>query len=256
MPIEGLDMLVAEGQELLDAHDPADAHSRFNEWVREVTEWLKTSFPDSGLAADWAAQGYSNLIVAGGYHDDLMSWNLFRMMVQGRLRWLGHLPTKVKLIDLTTPARIQNEAKQMGRKEIRLHTTSRAYVDPDRVNQLKALAKPKYDITRLTRLCEELNVCFAGECYLAMIVLTRSILDHVPPIFDCKSFSEVANNYSGNKSFKEAMQRLESSSRKIADHYLHTQIRSSESLPNVTQVDFSNEIDFMLSEVVRVLKQP
>ena len=52
------------------------------------------------------------------------------------------------------------------------------------------------------------------------------------------------------------MANLETSSRKIADHYLHAQIRQSEALPNVTQIDFSNAVDFLLAEIVRVLKWP
>ena len=56
----------------------------------------------------------------------------------------------------------------------------------------------------LIRMCEELNVCFAGECYLAMIMHTRAIIDHVPPIFNCKTFAEVASSYGGTRSFKEA----------------------------------------------------
>jgi hypothetical protein len=84
--------------------------------------------------------------------------------------------------------------------------------------------------------------------------LTRALLDHVPPIFLCAKFSEVANNYAGSKSFKESMKHLENSSRKIADQYLHTQIRQKESLPNITQVSFSNDIDVLLSEICRILK--
>lgn len=215
---------------------------------------LSRQRPFSGLSAAWAAQGDSNLVMGAHYYDDPTSWSIFRMRVQGRLRWLGDLPLKVQLSRLSAPALAQNEAKQSGRKEIKLQTISRAYVDPDRINELKAISNSQFDLSKLVRLCEEINVCFAGECYLAMIMLTRSILDHVPPIFGCRFFGEVANNYAGTRSFKEAMQTLEMSSRSIADHYLHAQVRSSESLPNVTQIDFSNNIDFLLAEVARVLK--
>jgi hypothetical protein len=215
---------------------------------------LGKNFPDTGLAADWGAQGDSNLVMGGGYYDDLSSWSIFRMRVQGRLRWLGHLPTTLKLLNLSAPARAQNEAKQAGRKEIKLQTVSRAYVDPDRINELKSLPSDKFDLSKLVRMCEELNICFAGECYLAMIMHTRAIIDHVPPIFGCKTFAEVSSSYGGTKSFKEAMANLETSSRKIADHFLHAQIRQSEALPNVTQIDFSNAVDFLLAEIVRVLK--
>jgi hypothetical protein len=254
MALDGLDKLTAQGQWLLDSHSPTDAHSGFNRWVREVSSWLNEKFPNSGLSADWASQGESNLVSGNCYYDDPTSWLLFRNRLNTRLRWLGHLPPKIRLSQLLAPAVVQNEAQQTGRKEIKLQTVSRAYVDPDRINELKAISPANFDLAKLIRLCEEVNVCFAGECYLAMIVLTRAILDHVPPIFGAHSFPEVANNSPGTRSFKEAMQHLDSSSRKIADHYLHGQIRNAESLPNVTQIDFSNDIDFLLAEVARVLR--
>lgn len=255
MPLDGLDKLVSRGQRLLDEHEPVQAHSEFNYWVNEVSRWLSGKFPDSGLTADWAAQGDSNLVMGGGYYDDPSSWSIFRMRVQGRLRWLGNLPLKLQITNLSAPAQVQNEAKQQGRKEIKLNTVSRAYVDPDRINELKAITSDNFDLSKLVRLCEELNICFAGECYLSMVMLTRAILDHVAPIFQLSKFSEIANNYSGAKSFKEAMQNLENSSRKISDYYLHSQIRKSETLPNVTQIDFSNNLDFLLAEITRILSK-
>lgn len=255
MKLDGLDNLVAKGQRFLDEHEPVQTHSEYNRWVSSVGRWLNDKFPDSGLSADWASQGNSNLVMGGGYYDDPASWSMFRLTVQQRLRWLGNLPLRAQIKGLSAPAQIQNEAMQIGRKEIKLNTTSRAYVDPERINELKTISSESFDLSKLIRLCEELNICFAGECYLSMVMLTRAILDHVPPIFGSSSFQQVANNYSGAKSFKEAMQNLENSSRKISDYYLHSQIRKSESLPNVTQIDFSNNVDFLLSEVIRLLKK-
>ena len=51
------------------------------------------------------------------------------------------------------------------------------------------------------------------------------------------------------------MQILSNSLRKIADNYLHTQIRKNEVLPNSTQIDYSNDVDLLLSEIIRLLKQ-
>ena len=254
MSLDKLDHFAAVGQSLLDGDDAVQTHSRFSRWVDEVRDWLSQSHPNRGLAAEWVAQSTSPLVIGGQYHDDRNSWMFHNSAVQSRLRWLGNLPSHLALQALITPARAQNEAKQAGRKEIKLQTVSRAYVDPDRINELKALPAKAFDLAKLIRMCEELNVCFAGECYLAMIMHTRAIIDHVPPIFSCKSFSEVASSYGGTRSFKEAMASLDTTSRKIADHYLHGQIRNAESLPNATQVDFSNAIDLLLAEVGRVLK--
>jgi hypothetical protein len=85
-------------------------------------------------------------------------------------------------------------------------------------------------------------------------MLVRAIIDHVPPIFGVKSFSEVASNYGGSRSFRESMQHLAVSARKIADGHLHVQIRASEVLPTWTQVDFSRDLDVLLGEVVRILR--
>lgn len=134
-------------------------------------------------------------------------------------------------------------------------STWEPYVDLERIKELGAIKSDNFDLVKLIKLCEELNESYANGCYLAVAMLVRAILDHVPPIFECKSFAEVANNFAGSRSFKHSMANLENSSRKIADAHLHGQIRSKETLPNKTQVNFSNDLDVLLAEIVRVLKQ-
>lgn len=153
-------------------------------------------------------------------------------------RIFAHIDTELQLI-LSSPS------IELGTGEV--------FIDPERLSQLRSIKHTHYDLSRLLRLCEELNIAYAQQCYHAVAMLTRSILDHIPPIFGAKSFAEVANNYSGGRSFKDIAQHLENSSRKVADAYLHTRIRESESLPTRTQVDVKQQIDFVLAEVVRVL---
>jgi hypothetical protein len=125
----------------------------------------------------------------------------------------------------------------------------------ERIEQLRTIQSGEFDLSKLIELCKEINNCFQVESYMAVAMLVRAILDHVPPIFGCKNFAEISNNYAGgSKSFKQSMQHLEMSSRKIADSHLHTQIRKSEILPNRTQVNFSNDLDVLLAEIVRLLK--
>lgn len=85
-------------------------------------------------------------------------------------------------------------------------------------------------------------------------MLVRAITDHVPPIFACKIFAEVANNFAGARSFRGSMQNLNVSLRNIADAHLHVQIRKSEILPTEGQVDFRADLDVLLAEVVRLLR--
>ena len=132
---------------------------------------------------------------------------------------------------------------------------SKVFVDPNRIVELSEIKNDKYDLTRLIKLCKEINIATSTDSVLAIAMIARTIINHIPPIFNCKNFTEVANNYNGGKSFKELMLRLDESLRKIADVHLHKQIGASEVLPNYTQVNFAAELDVLLSEIVSLLKK-
>lgn len=121
-----------------------------------------------------------------------------------------------------------------------------------RLDELRTLKSAQFDFRKLIRLCEELNIVSREECYFATAALTRALVDHVPPLFGKKNFSEVANNYAGARSFREAMEHLDSAAKKVADGHLHTQIRKSETLPTAQQVNFASGLDVLLSEIVRI----
>jgi hypothetical protein len=129
------------------------------------------------------------------------------------------------------------------------------FVDLSRIAELRGVTSQEFDLTKLIQLCEELNICYANGCYFAVAMLTRAIIDHIPPVFEFSKFTEVANNYGGGgSSFKKSMRNLQSSSRNIADSYLHLQIRKKESLPTKVQVDFRANLDVLLAEIVRSMK--
>jgi hypothetical protein len=128
------------------------------------------------------------------------------------------------------------------------------YVAPSRIDELRAIRNKNFDLARLIRLCEELNSTWTQDSHHATAMLVRAIMDHVPPIFGAATFAAVANNYTGSKSFKETMAGLDSAARKIGDAHLHTQIRPKEVLPTATQVNFSQTLDVLLAEIVRILR--
>lgn len=127
------------------------------------------------------------------------------------------------------------------------------FVSEDRIAELRSLQAAAFDLSKLVRLCEELNVAYDAGCFLATAMLTRAMLDHVPPIFGVANFAQVAGNYGGTRSFKEAMERLEKAARKIADAHLHVPVRRKETLPLAQQVNFAAELDVLLAEIVRSL---
>jgi hypothetical protein len=127
------------------------------------------------------------------------------------------------------------------------------YVDLQRIEDIRSL-QATFDTCKLVRLCEELNICFSNKAFFATAMLLRSVLDHIPPVFECKSFSELSNNFPGPKSFKSSMKNLQDSSRNISDAILHLHIRKKESLPAANQVDFKADLDVLLAEVHRILR--
>jgi hypothetical protein len=127
------------------------------------------------------------------------------------------------------------------------------YIENSIILGLSQVKSNKHDLTKLIQMCKELNDNYSLNNYLSCGMLIRSILDHIPPIFEKKNFTEVANNY-GTKSFRDIILPLEVSSRKISDSYLHTPVRTKEILPNKTQVSFQPNMDTLLSEIIRIFK--
>lgn len=131
-----------------------------------------------------------------------------------------------------------------------------AFISDQRIEEIESLNTEQFDTTKLRRLLVELNRAYAAHSYFSCLMLIRAIVDHVPPIFGKDSFSEIANNYAGGgRSFRDSMKHLDASSRKFADGSLHSQIRQKEAVPTKNQVEFRADIDAMLGEIVRVLKQ-
>jgi hypothetical protein len=149
---------------------------------------------------------------------------------------------------------LEKQREPAGRSAWEVAKTAEEYVAQSRIQELAACPKRDWDLRRLIRLCEELNVNYANGCFMSCAMLVRAIADHVPPIFGCGSFSEVANNSSGGRSFRKSMQNLHQSMRNIADAHLHVQIRRSESLPMQPQIDFRSDLDVLLGEIARISK--
>lgn len=127
---------------------------------------------------------------------------------------------------------------------------STTFVHLSRIAELEAIKSSEYDLKKVIQFCRELNAAHSSQSYLSIIMLTRSLIDHVPPLFGAKTFAQVASSYGGTKSFKGSMQNLDNSSRNIADSHLHSHIRKTEVLPVINQVDFSPDIDVLLAEIV------
>jgi hypothetical protein len=217
----------------LGLHLDADGEAEFKRLAIEAKGLLDHEL---GRANDFS----SNLIYAinqgaGGYlgGPSLAAVKAARSVIQGGVNQIRRKPTH---------ALARNSSLQP------------AYVSPTRLAELRQMTSANWDMTRLLRMVEELNVAYANRCHMSVAMLVKAIADHVPPVFACKSFAEVANNYGGSKSFKGSVQNLQNSLRNIADAHLHVQIRRAETVPTEAQVDFRADLDVLLGEVVRLSK--
>ncbi|PIF71268.1 hypothetical protein [Flavobacterium sp. 2] len=139
-------------------------------------------------------------------------------------------------------------------EKIEANDQVQSYVDLDRLKELESLTSKNFDLTRLIAILKEINIANQHNLKFSTPPLIRSIIDQVPPIFGKSNFADVCGSH-GSKSFKESMNILDKSSRKIADSFLHTQIRKHESaLPTFTQINFKHDLDVLLQEIVRVIK--
>jgi hypothetical protein len=149
------------------------------------------------------------------------------------------------------------ERATFGRPAATSHTESGpdSFVPSRRLDELRRVSSSSFDCTRLISMCEELNGCATRKSPHAVILLVRAILHHVPPAFGHRSFAQVAASYAGGgSSFKQAAERLENHSRKVADRLTHMPIRDQETAPTMAEVNFGAELETILAEFCRVLK--
>lgn len=128
------------------------------------------------------------------------------------------------------------------------------YIEQSRIDELLSIKSKKYDLSKLISLCNELNQCSTIGSVIAVAGLQRTIINHVPPIFGFNDFGQVLAQYKTGKSVKKNMERLLNSMKNISDNHLHSPISNADSLPNMTQVDFSNDLDVLLAEICKILK--
>ncbi len=125
-------------------------------------------------------------------------------------------------------------------------------IDLSLIEQLKIIQNRDFDLTRLIKYCDEINDNFKSKNFSSVIFLARAILDNCSPIFGQPSFDAVAAQY-GGASFKSIAQRLNTSLKKIADHHVHKQIGKKEVLPVQEEIDFSNDLNFLLARMIERL---
>lgn len=124
------------------------------------------------------------------------------------------------------------------------------FINNNRIKDINKLVSKKYDFSRLTQICNEINSSCDAENYIATGALIRILIDHVPPALGYATFQQVAANYPG-KSLKQSFEHLEKGARKIADQLIHQVIRKKEVVPTFNTINYSQTIDVLLAEIIR-----
>ncbi|MEM9446438.1 MAG: hypothetical protein AAGA18_13925 [Verrucomicrobiota bacterium] len=130
------------------------------------------------------------------------------------------------------------------------------YVNSAHIAALKSIESKSFDLSKLIRLCEEINLAYSNGSYFSVLMLLRAILDHVPPIFGQPDFNQVTSQYGGvkdNRSFKSLMSTLNKGARKLADEVMHKKIGRRVTLPTHQQVEFRQYLDRLLQEIIATL---
>lgn len=126
-------------------------------------------------------------------------------------------------------------------------------VDPSLIGRLEESKSSNYDVASIVRMCREINSSFAHGNVLAVALLMRTVLNHVPPVFGHNTFEQVVASM--GKSLKESFEHLEKGLRKIADFYTHKKIGAFESYPSAVQVEpYKPQFELLLHQVESQLK--
>lgn len=126
-------------------------------------------------------------------------------------------------------------------------------INPDLIGRLAKMESNRVDVASLVRMCREVNSSHAHGNVLATVLVMRTILNHVPPVFGYEAFGQVVANV--GKSLKESFDHLEKGLRKVADFHTHRKMTAAEFYPSVAQVEpFKPQFEVLLQQVETRLK--
>ena len=177
------------------------------------------------------------------------------MSVDSRLRWLSNLSSRSSrtVIQKYLDTKVNTSLNERKSVLVFSNHVKSSFISLERIKELEELKSNKFELTKLISLCNELNICHKEKCWYSVIALTRTIANYVPPIFGQPNFESVVSQSS--TSLKKLLDKLQTDAKNIADHHLHEQAKLGEAILTEQQVDFRNQLDVLLGEVVKAIKR-
>ena len=127
------------------------------------------------------------------------------------------------------------------------------FVTKSYILALENITHQNFDVTRLVKYCNEINDNYRLKNYSSVIFLCRAVLDHCPPVFGFPTLESLSEQLPTRNSLKKISSRLNTSPKKIADHHIHKRIGVKEVLPVLEEIDFKNDMNFLIGRIVEEL---
>ncbi|MEE9554034.1 MAG: hypothetical protein V3W18_07015 [candidate division Zixibacteria bacterium] len=131
-------------------------------------------------------------------------------------------------------------------------TNAEDFVEFALIDRISSLNPRQFNVSKLARFAQELNENYKRGNYLSCALLIRAIINHVPPIFEQRTFKQVVAHSS--KSVKAILFNLEEGARDIGDLHTHEIVDKFSAPPSKNQIDpYKPNIDVLFREIERKL---
>lgn len=138
---------------------------------------------------------------------------------------------------------------------IKEENPSSNFVNLEYIEQLRKLDLVEWDLFRLIRYCEEINMNWDNGNLFSVVFLSRALIDYVPPIFDEPNFDSLYAHASSRDSFKSVCETLAKSLKHIADYNIHQQAKSSQSRLVKEEINFSTVLNHLIGRTLEKLEE-
>ena len=143
---------------------------------------------------------------------------------------------------------IRDKAKDPDWGRVSRHASD--FIDSALVNKIRSLDSRRFNLSKLVRFAEELNESYRRGHYLSCALLIRAIVNHVPPLFGCVTFSQVVA--SSGRSVKAILNQLEEGARDIGDLHTHETVDRFSTPPTKNQVEpYKPPVEILFKEIER-----
>jgi hypothetical protein len=123
------------------------------------------------------------------------------------------------------------------------------FLNTEVLYELKLIKSNTFDTIKLVKFCEELNDSYARGNYLSCSLVIRAVMNHIPPIFNEITFSQVVSK--SGRSIKKVIELLEDQARPIADLHTHQLVRKKEQLPSKHQIEpYKSSFEILIQEII------